>query len=64
MVEQYIHTQYPQKLTVWVPIINDTITGSCFWGTTVTGEEYWLFLEIMLNPELIRYFPEDVTPIL
>ncbi|KAJ8935781.1 hypothetical protein NQ318_018408, partial [Aromia moschata] len=56
------NTQYPEKVNVWVGIINSQIIGPYFFDGTLTGARYLDFLQNFLVPELRMLFPGDDNP--
>lgn len=45
-----LHTQYPEKLNVWVGLLNDNIIGPFFIDDTLTGEKYLNMLQNQIVP--------------
>lgn len=56
---QTCHTQHPQKVNVWVGIVQNRVVGPYFFDQNLTGQLYLEFLQNRLIPDLIDLFPED-----
>lgn len=56
------HTQYPEKVNVWVGIVRNKIIGPYFFEGNVNGQAYLQFLQRFLIPTLVNLFPSRNNP--
>lgn len=56
------HTQYQQKVNVWVGMIGSQILGPYFFEGSLTANIYLDFLRFELVPALAELFPNEVDP--
>ena len=55
---QAAHTQRPQKINVWVGIINGRFIGPYFFHGNLTADRYLDHLRTAVLPDLIATFPD------
>ena len=56
------NTQYPQKVNVWMGMINNRILGPYFFEGNLNAELYLDFLSLELIPALAVIFPISEDP--
>lgn len=59
---QTAHTQYPQKVNVWIGVVNNRLLGPYFFDSNVTAERYLHLLQTSIVPDLIEAFPDPNNP--
>lgn len=56
------NTQYPQKVNVWMGMINSRILGPYFFEGNLNADTYLDFLSLELIPALVAVFPNHDDP--
>lgn len=54
-----VHTQFPQKLNVWIGIYGDRLIGPVFLDGNLTGETYLELLSEFVYPQLVDIIEND-----